>query len=38
MLLDGVSDPHELKNLAADPARASTVQDMKSLLKQLPAS
>jgi iduronate 2-sulfatase len=37
MLLDGVSDPHELKNLAADPARAATVQDMKSLLKQLPA-
>jgi len=37
MLLDGVSDPKELKNLAADPARAATVQEMKTLLKQLPA-
>jgi arylsulfatase A-like enzyme len=37
MLLDAVTDPRELKNLAADPARAATVQDLKSLLKQLPA-
>jgi hypothetical protein len=37
MLLDAVSDSKELKNLAADPGRASTVQEMKSLLKQIPA-
>jgi len=37
MLLDSISDPKELKNLAADSDRASTVQQMKTLLKQLPA-
>jgi iduronate 2-sulfatase len=36
MLCDTVKDPYELKNLAADPARAKTVQEMKSLLRQLP--
>ena len=37
MLLDSVSDPQELRNLASDPNRAGTVQEMKGLLKQLPA-
>jgi iduronate 2-sulfatase len=37
MLLDGRSDLKELTNLAADPRQASTVQQMKTLLKQLPA-
>jgi uncharacterized sulfatase len=37
MLLDSISDPRELKNLASDPNRAATVQEMKELLKQLPA-
>ena len=37
MLLDTVADPHELKNLASDPSRTSTVQDMKGLLKKSPA-
>ena len=37
MLLDSVSDPRELKNLASDPNRAGTIQEMKGLLKQLPA-
>jgi len=36
MLCDTVKDPHELKNIVADPAYAKTVQEMKSLLKQLP--
>jgi arylsulfatase A-like enzyme len=36
LLLDAVSDPKELKNLAADPGRTSTVQEMKTLLKQVP--
>ena len=36
MLLDAIKDPKELKNLATDPARASTVQEMKTLLKQIP--
>lgn len=36
MLLDLLNDPRELKNLASDPKRASTVQQMKRLLKQLP--
>jgi uncharacterized sulfatase len=36
MLFDETGDPHELKNLAADPARAKTVAEMKGLLKQLP--
>lgn len=30
MLLDILNDPSELKNLSTDPARASTVQSMKS--------
>jgi hypothetical protein len=29
-------DPHELKNLAGDPAFAKTVEEMKELLKRLP--
>jgi arylsulfatase A-like enzyme len=37
MLLDSISDPRELKNLASDPNRAATVQEMKELLKPLPA-
>src|SRR5262249_37258121 len=37
MLLDSVSDPYELKNLAADPAHANTVTEMKRLLNELPA-
>ncbi len=37
MLFDHANDPRELKNLAADPAHAKTVREMKSLLKQLPA-
>ena len=36
MLFDHSHDPRELKNLAGDPAHAKTVQEMKSLLKQLP--
>ena len=36
MLLDLLNDPRELKNLVSDPSRASTVQEMKRLLKQLP--
>jgi len=36
MLFDEQSDPHELKNLAEDPAYAKTVQEMKELLKRLP--
>jgi arylsulfatase A-like enzyme len=38
MLFDSTKDPHELKNLADDPAYAKTVEEMKSLLKQLPSS
>ncbi len=38
MLFDSAQDPHELKNLAADPAYAKTVREMKELLKRLPAS
>ena len=37
MLLDSVNDPRELKNLASDPSRTGTVNEMKGLLKQLPA-
>ncbi|MBV8857821.1 MAG: sulfatase [Acidobacteria bacterium] len=36
MLFDETKDPHELKNLAEDPAYAKTVQEMKGLLKQFP--
>ena len=36
MLIDEVNDPHELKNLAEDPAHAKTVAEMKRLLKQIP--
>jgi len=36
MLLDLINDPRELKNLASDPSRAGTVQEMKQLLKRLP--
>jgi len=37
MLCDTMNDPHELQNIVADPANAKTVQEMKRLLKQLPA-
>lgn len=36
MLFDHARDPRELKNLAADPAHAQTVAEMKRLLKQMP--
>jgi arylsulfatase A-like enzyme len=36
MLFDATEDPHELKNLAEDPAHAKTVAEMKKLLKQIP--
>ena len=36
MLTDHVNDPYELKNLAADPAYAKTVSDMRELLKLIP--
>ena len=36
MLFNHSNDPLELKNLAADPEYANRVQEMKSLLKQLP--
>lgn len=36
MLFDCQNDPHELKNLAADPKHAKIVAEMKVLLKQLP--
>jgi arylsulfatase A-like enzyme len=38
MLFDHSQDPRELKNLAEDPAYSKTVQEMKRLLRQLPAS
>jgi hypothetical protein len=38
MLFDHASDPHELRNLVADPAYARTVREMKGLLKRLPAA
>ena len=38
MLLDHITDPLELKNLAGDPAHAKTVALMKRYLKQLPVS
>ena len=37
MLFESTRDPYELKNLAADPAYAKTVREMKDLLRQLPA-
>jgi len=37
MLLDTQNDPNELKNLAADPAYAKTVAEMRKLLLQIPA-
>lgn len=37
LLFDEAADPHELKNLAADPAYAETVREMRRLLKQLPS-
>ena len=36
MLFDAQKDPHELRNLAAGPAYATTMQEMKTLFKQLP--
>ena len=36
MIFDHSNDPLELKNLANDPAFAKTVEEMKTLLKQLP--
>ena len=36
MLFDETRDPHELRNLAEDPAHAKTVREMKRLLKQIP--
>jgi uncharacterized sulfatase len=38
MLFDSANDPHELKNLASDPKFAKTVDEMKTLLKRMPAS
>lgn len=38
MLFDHSKDPHEMKNLAQDPAYAKTVAEMKKLLEQLPAA
>ena len=38
MLTDHRNDPHELKNLAADPAYATTVAEMQRLLKLIPLS
>jgi iduronate 2-sulfatase len=36
MLFDHTRDPHELKNLANDPAHAEIVAKMKRLLRKLP--
>ncbi len=36
MLFDEQADPHEMKNLAADPAHTAVVAEMKALLRQLP--
>jgi uncharacterized sulfatase len=36
MLLDHANDPHELKNLASDPAHSGTVAEMRKLLTQIP--
>jgi uncharacterized sulfatase len=37
-LYDHQRDPHELKNLAADPAHAETIKRLKGLLKQMRAA
>jgi arylsulfatase A-like enzyme len=36
MLLDHANDPHELKNLASDPAHSERVAEMRKLLTQIP--
>lgn len=36
MLYETEKDPHELKNLARDPAHAKTVTEMKALLAKMP--
>ena len=36
MLFDRQKDPHELKNLAQDPAHAKVVKEMKALLDRMP--
>jgi arylsulfatase A-like enzyme len=36
MLFDEQADPHEMRNLAADPAQAKVVAEMKALLAKLP--
>ncbi|NOT60496.1 MAG: sulfatase [Acidobacteria bacterium] len=36
MLFDHTKDPHELKNLADNPAYAKTVAEMKKLIQQMP--
>lgn len=36
VLFDHENDPHELRNLSADPQHAETITQMKSLLKKLP--
>jgi arylsulfatase A-like enzyme len=36
MLFDRQKDPHELKNLASDPAHAKVVAEMKALLAKMP--
>ena len=38
MLFDHRKDPHEMKNLATDPAYAKTVKEMKELLRRLSAT
>jgi arylsulfatase A-like enzyme len=36
VLFDEQADPHELKNLAADPRYAAPLAEMKALLAKLP--
>jgi arylsulfatase A-like enzyme len=36
MLFDRQKDPHEMKNLASDPAHARVVAEMKILLEKMP--
>jgi uncharacterized sulfatase len=36
VLFDEAADPHEMKNLAADPAQAKVVAELKALLARLP--